>query len=316
MKIVGCVIAIFLGSALYLRADDQTVTLPDIIQGAQQWAQENLDTNFLNSLPQMDTQQVQKYLQQMQAQFQGDYVVNLAALRQTAQAILPFLESREDTRPYAAWLKSQMDYLEVADEIRVSIPPPIAPPLGQTNQAPPVVQNPSPQKERELWTKQVSAEPWPAGAKKYVPELKPVFLAQKVPPQLVWLAEVESSFDRSAESPVGAAGLFQLMPDTAKRFGLSLWPLDQRFQPEPSANASAQYLKQLHDRFGDWRLALAAYNAGEGRVQKLLDRYQTRSYDEIASHLPAETQMYVPRVEAVIKQREGLNLEELSLPQS
>jgi membrane-bound lytic murein transglycosylase D len=312
MKIVGCVIAIFLGSALFLRADDQTITLPDILQGAQQWAQENLDTNILNSLPQMDTQQVQKYLQQMQAQFQGDYVVNLAALRQTAQAILPLLESRVDTRPYAAWLKSQMDYLEVADEIRVSIPPP----NGQTNQAPPVARNPSPQKERELWTKQVSVEPWPAGAKKYVPELKPVFLAQKVPPQLVWLAEVESSFDRSAESPVGAAGLFQLMPDTAKRFGLSLWPRDQRFQPEPSANASAQYLKQLHDRFGDWRLALAAYNAGEGRVQKLLDRYQTRNYDEIASHLPAETQMYVPRVEAVIKQREGLNLEELSLPQS
>jgi membrane-bound lytic murein transglycosylase D len=316
MKIVGCVIALFLGSSLFLRADDPTVMLPDIIQGAQQWAQENLDTNVLNSLPQIDTQQVQKYLQQFQAQFQGEYVVNLATLRQTAQAILPFLESREDTRPYAAWLRSQMDYLEVADEIRVSVPPPIAPPTGQTNQAPPVVRNPSPQKERELWTKQVSTESWPAGAKKYVPELKPVFLAQKVPPALVWLAEVESSFDRSAESPVGAAGLFQLMPDTAKRFGLSLWPRDQRFQAEPSANASAQYLKQLHDRFGDWRLALAAYNAGEGRVQKLLDRYQTRSYDEIASHLPAETQMYVPRVEAVIKQREGLNLEELSLTQS
>ena len=316
MKVVGGIILIFLASALFLHADDQTITLPDLIQGAQQWAQENLDTNFLNSLPQMDTQQGQKYLQQMQAQFQGDYVVNLAALRQTAQTILPFLESREDTRPYAAWLKSQMDYLAVADEIRVAIPPPIAPPNGQTNQVPPAARNPSPQQERALWTKQVSTEPWPAGAKQYVPELKPVFLAQKVPPELVWLAEVESSFDRHAESPVGAAGLFQLMPETAKRFGLSLWPRDQRFQPKPSANASAQYLRQLHDRFGDWRLALAAYNTGEGRVQKLLDRYQTRNYDDIAVHLPAETQMYVPRVEAVIKQREGRDLEELSGPQS
>ena len=106
------------------------------------------------------------------------------------------------------------------------------------------------------------------------------------------------------------------MPDTARRFGLSLWPRDQRYQLEPSATASAQYLKYLHDRFKDWRLALAAYNAGEGTVQKLLDRYKTHSYDDIAQHLPAETQMYVPRVEAVVLQREGANLEQLSTPQS
>ena len=315
MKVVGCFLTIFLAGSLLGRAQDQTVTLPDIVQGAQQWAQQNLDTNFLNSIPQVDDQQVQKFLRDLQTQFQGNYVVNLAALRQTAQAVLPLLASREETQPYAAWLKSQMDYLAVADEIRVSIPPPnFPPPNGATNQPPPVIPNPSPQKERELWTKQVSVEPWPDGAKKYVPELKPIFLAQKVPPELVWLAEVESSFDWRAESPVGAAGLFQLMPATAKRLGLSLWPRDQRFQPEASAAASAQYLRQLHTRFGDWRLALAAYNTGEGRVQKLLDRYKTHNYDAIALHLPAETQMYVPRVEAVIKQREGVNLEELSVP--
>ena len=144
--------------------------------------------------------------------------------------------------------------------------------------------------------------------------MKPIFTAQKMPPELVWVAEVESSFDRHALSPAGAAGLFQLMPDTAKRFGLSLWPRDQRFQPEPSATASAQYLKYLYDRFKDWRLALAAYNAGEGTVQKLLDRHKTDSYDAIAEHLPAETQMYVPRVEAILLQREGAKLEQLSVP--
>jgi membrane-bound lytic murein transglycosylase D len=104
------------------------------------------------------------------------------------------------------------------------------------------------------------------------------------------------------------------MPETAKRFGLSLWPRDQRFQTEASATASARYLKYLFDRFQDWRLALAAYNAGEGTVRKLLDRSKTRSYDDIAGHLPAETQMYVPRVEAVVLQREGAKLEELSAP--
>jgi soluble lytic murein transglycosylase-like protein len=132
---------------------------------------------------------------------------------------------------------------------------------------------------------------------------------------LVWVADVESSFDRRAQSPAGASGLFQLMPATAKRFGLSLWPRDQRFQTEPSAIAAAQYLRYLFDRFQDWRLALAAYNAGEGAVQKLLDRYKTRSYDDIAAHLPAETQMYVPRVEAIILQRESAQLEQLPAPQ-
>jgi membrane-bound lytic murein transglycosylase D len=222
------------------------------------------------------------------------------------------LESREETRPYAAWLRAQMDYLEVADEIRLTIPPPKV----ETNQPPQPVPNPPPQKEREIWVKKVSGGPWPALAKEYVPELKPIFTAQKIPPELVWVAEVESSFDRRALSPAGAAGLFQLMPATAKRFGLSLWPRDQRYQPEPSATASAQYLKYLYDRFKDWRLALAAYNAGEGTVQKLLDRYKTGSYDAIAEHLPAETQMYVPRVEAVLLQREGANLEQLSTPLS
>jgi membrane-bound lytic murein transglycosylase D len=308
MKSFRCIL-ILLASSLFAQADDDTIDLPNLMQGAQQWAQENLDTNLLNLAPDDNDPQVQQFFRDCQKNFQGDYVVDIAPLKQAAQIILPLLENNDDTQPYAAWLKSQMDYLDVADEIRISI----APPVTSTNQpVPSVAVNPSAQKERELWVKKVSPEPLSDGAKKYVPELKPIFAAQNVPPQLVWLAEVESSFDRRAQSPAGAAGLFQLMPDTAKRFGLSLWPRDQRFQPEPSATASAQYLKKLHDRFGDWRLALAAYNCGEGTVQKLLTRYKTQSYDGIAEHLPAETQMYVPRVEAVIQQREGAKLEQIS----
>jgi membrane-bound lytic murein transglycosylase D len=311
MKACG-LLGLFLAGSLVARADDDTVTMPELIQGAQQWAQENLDTNVVNALPKVDDPAVQQFFRELQKRYQGDYVVDLAALRQTAQSVLTLLESHEETQPYAAWLKAQMDYLDVADEIRLTIPPPNV----ETNQPPQPVPNPPPQKEREIWVKKVSVAPWPASAKEYVPELKPIFTAQKIPSELVWVAEVESSFDRRALSPAGAAGLFQLMPDTAKRFGLSLWPRDQRYQPEPSATASAQYLKYLYDRFKDWRLALAAYNAGEGTVQKLLDRYKTRSYDDIAEHLPAQTQMYVPRVEAVVRQREGANLEQLSVPQS
>ncbi|HZL43185.1 MAG TPA: lytic transglycosylase domain-containing protein [Verrucomicrobiae bacterium] len=298
------ILGLFAAGSHVARADDDAVSMPELIQSAQQWMQENLDTNVLNALPEVDERAVQEFFREARRRFQGDYVVDIAALRQTAQTILPLLESREETRPYAAWLKAQMDYLDVADEIRLTMPSP----KTETNQPPRPIPNPSPQREREIWTKKVSGGPWPASAKEYVPELKPIFAAQHVPPELVWVAEVESSFDRRARSPEGAAGLFQLMPDTAKRFGLSLWPRDQRFQPEPSASASAGYLKYLHDRFKDWRLALAAYNAGEGTVQKLLDRHHARTYDAIAEHLPAETQMYVPRVEAILLQREGVTL--------
>ena len=293
------------------RADDDAITMPELVQDAQQWMQENLDTNVVNALPEMDERAMQAFFREVHQRFQGDYVVDIAALRETGKTILTLLESREETQPYAAWLKAQMDYLDVADEIRLTMPSP----KTETNQPPRPISNPSPQREREIWTKKLSGGAWPASAKEYVPELKPIFAAQHVPTELVWLAEVESSFDCRARSPDGAAGLFQLMPDTAKRFGLSLWPRDQRLQPEPSATASAGYLKYLHDRFKDWRLALAAYNVGEGTVQKLLDRYHARTYDAIAEHLPAETQMYVPRIEAILLRREDATLEELRAPQ-
>jgi len=284
------------------------ITLPDVLQGVQQWAQDNVDTNVLAALPDVDPAVVNRFYAELQQRLQGGVVVDVADLRDTAHTLLPLLQLRPETQPYAAWLKSQMDYLDVAEEIRQTTPPP---PRTPTNGPPVVPPNPSPVRERELWTRQETARPWPAGATAYVAELKPVFAAQKVPPELVWVAEVESSFDRRAQSPAGAAGLFQLMPDTARRFGLSLWPRDERYQPVPSARASAEYFNYLHHRFADWRLVMAAYNAGEGTVERLLARENTRSYDAIAAHLPAETQMYVPRIEAVLREREGVQLEGL-----
>jgi membrane-bound lytic murein transglycosylase D len=102
------------------------------------------------------------------------------------------------------------------------------------------------------------------------------------------------------------------MPSTAKRYGLGTsWLRDERYNPEPSGRAAAQYLRHLHDRFGDWRLALAAYNAGEGNVEQLLRSRKARSFEEIASYLPAETQLYVPKVEATVLRREGVKLSQL-----
>ncbi len=299
-----------LAAPLAARGQTNELDLQDLFDSAQQWAQENLDTNVLRALQDVDQQKVQQFLDNLQQRLQSDYVVDMASLRGAADAVLPLLESHEETQPYAIWLKTRLDYLDAADQWQRTAPPPKV----QPGKAPPPLPNPGAAQEREIWIKKVAPEPWPKAAREYVPRLKPVFAAEKVPQELVWVAEVESSFDPRARSPAGAAGLFQLKSATAKRYGLSLFPWDQRLRPDPSAHAAARYLKDLHGQFKDWRLALAAYNAGEGTVQRLLERYKSRSFDRIAPHLPAETQMYVPRVEAVVRQREGVELAKLAMP--
>jgi membrane-bound lytic murein transglycosylase D len=292
---------------LFVSAQTNSLTLDDLLQSAEQWADENLDDDALRVLKNADRQKIEKLVADIQKELQGEYVIDLASLRSTARTVLPLLERYEETLPYALWLKSRLDYLDVADGLRIKIPPPKSKPGAPPKPVP----NPPPQLERQIWIEKLSERPWPATAKPYVSRLKPIFITQRVPPELVWLAEVESSFDPRARSPVGAAGLFQLMPETAKRFGLRTFPLDQRLAPDESAVAAAKYLQYLHRRFNDWRLALAAYNAGEGTVQNLLNRHKAHTFDEIATRLPAETQLYVPKVEATILRREGLKLNQL-----
>ena len=301
-----CIVGALLLCACLASGQDDVMTLDDVVQSADQWTKENLDEDILRALKDVDRDKVKQFFNDIQKQFHGEYVVDLASLKDTAKAVMPLLESYEETQPYAAWLKAQLDYLEVADQFRLIIPPP-KPEPGQ----PP---KPAPKMEREVWIKKLADRPWPDGAKPYVTRLKPIFTAQKVPPELVWVAEVESSFDPRARSPAGAAGLFQLMPATAKRYGLRTWPLDDRLRPDDSARAAAKYLEYLHTHFKDWRLALAAYNAGEGTVQKLLQQHKAKTFDAIAMHLPAETQMFVPRVEATLARREGVKLSQLQVP--
>jgi membrane-bound lytic murein transglycosylase D len=309
MKRIGF-IALLLLAGLTVRAQEKTMTLDEAMQSAEQWAKENLDQDTLRALENVDREKVKEFFASIQKDFHGEYVIDLAQLRDTARLVLPLLESHEETLPYALWLKPRLDYLDAADELRLRIPPPKTEP-GETNPPP---ANPKPQAERDDWIKKLSDRPWPEQAKPYVPRLKEIFTEQKVPPELIWIAEVESSFDRRAESPAGAAGLFQLMPGTAKQYGVSLWPFDERFQADESARAAARYLDALYRKFKDWRLALAAYNAGDATVQNLLKRYKATSYDAIATHLPAETQLYVPKVEAVLLRREGVKLSDLSRP--
>jgi membrane-bound lytic murein transglycosylase D len=303
-------VLLLLVSALRVPGQDATANLDDLMDSAEQWAKENLDDDTLRLLQSADREKVKQFFSDIQKELHGEYVIDLASLKDAARNIVPLLEGNNDTQPYAAWLKARLDYLDVADHFRVITPPP----KGAPGQPPSPVANPAPKIEREIWVKKLADRPWPESAKPYVPRLKTIFAAQKVPPELVWIAEVESSFDKRARSPTGAAGLFQLMPATAKRYGLSTWPLDHRLRPDESARAAAQYLRYLHGEFKDWSLALAAYNAGEGTVQKLLRQRKAKTFDAIATHLPAETQMYVPRVEATLARREGVNLSQLRMP--
>lgn len=280
----------------------------DLANMLEQWATENLEPDVVAALKSGDEKKLRQVLDDVQRRFGGDYVIDLAAVKESVRTVLPLLESYEETLPYALWLKARLDYFDVAEEWRRQVP---SVPPGKT--APPAA-NPPASAEREVWVKKLANRPWPEHAKPYVARLKPVFVAEKVPAELVWIAEVESEFEPRARSVAGATGLFQLMPATAQRYGLRTWPLDQRLKPEESAQAAARHLKALHSRFRDWRLALAAYNCGEGRVGRLLAQQTAQTYDAIATRLPAETQMYVPKVEATLLRREGVMLTQLRVP--
>ncbi len=282
------------------------ITLDDMAESAQKWAKDNLDENFLAALGEPDQRKVNEFLEKLRKEFQGEYVIDLAQLKDTARAILPLLESYEETLPYAAWLKTRLDYFDVADQLRVLVPAP-RPKPGESPK--PVVV--APNKVSEIWVRKFIDRPVPDAAKPCLAELKSIFAAEKVPPELVWIAEVESSFDPRARSPAGAAGLYQLMPATARQYGLRTWPLDQRLKLQANARAAAQHLRRLQAHYRDWRLTVAAYNAGEGTVDALLKKQKARSFEAVASRLPAETQLYVPKVEAAVKRREGVGLAEL-----
>jgi membrane-bound lytic murein transglycosylase D len=160
----------------------------------------------------------------------------------------------------------------------------------------------------------IRERPRPVRADELMPVLRAAFVAEGVPPELAWLAEVESTLDPAARSPVGAKGLFQLMPTTAQSLGLSTFLPDERGDAEKSAHAAARYLATLRGKFGDWPLAFAAYNAGEGRVRRLLASRSGKSFADISEALSAETRMYVPKVCATIAVRTGMTPDKIPSP--
>lgn len=244
-----------------------------------------------------DRAQWDAFAARLQAALEGDNPAALAEFEPEARMALDALRLIPGTEDYRDWLEGRLDYIEVAREM--ARPPPPTPPVLPPGQFIP---------NYDLWLRRLQNRPRPVLADKYVGQLRPVFAAGGVPGELVWLAEVESGFNPTALSPAGARGLFQLMPATARELGLRTTLPDERTNPDKSAGAAARLLRGLHARFGDWPLALAAYNAGARRVQRTLERRKARTFAEIAGALPVETRMYVPKVLAVLRVRTGFSL--------
>ena len=133
----------------------------------------------------------------------------------------------------------------------------------------------------------------------YRPMMTQIFREEGVPEWLLGVGFVESTYNSSAHSPKEAHGIWQFMPGTGDHYGLkrTAWT-DERSSPEKSTRAAARYLRDLHALFGDWLLALAAYNWGEGHVAKVVHRTGIRDFWTLADRglLPQETTNYVPSV--------------------
>jgi membrane-bound lytic murein transglycosylase D len=125
----------------------------------------------------------------------------------------------------------------------------------------------------------------------------------KLPEDLLYVAMIESSYNPTVSSYAGAGGLWQLMPDSGRIYGLGRdrW-LDERMDPVRATDAVVDYWIDLHQRFGDWALSLAAYNAGYGAVLRGIARYNTNDFWKLTQYensLPWDTALYVPKVLAV-----------------
>jgi len=131
---------------------------------------------------------------------------------------------------------------------------------------------------------------------KYLPLIRNILKQEGLPQDLAYLAAIESNYNPRARSSAGAVGMWQFMKGTARNYNLrqNRW-IDERMDVIKSTHAAAQHLKYLFGKFGNWELALAAYNAGEGRVGKAIKRAKAknRPTDYWSLNVPRETKRYV-----------------------
>lgn len=161
----------------------------------------------------------------------------------------------------------------------------------------------------DSWVKLFTTDPkvksrfavWLDRKSTYEPMISEKLAERDMPQDLIYLAMIESGFNPKAQSPAKAGGLWQFISETGRRYGLTVNKhVDERNHPDKATDAALAYLSDLHDRFGSWYLAAAAYNTGENRVGRIMkqvtgsEKGTDADYYRISKLLPKETQDYVP----------------------
>lgn len=144
---------------------------------------------------------------------------------------------------------------------------------------------------------------WLARSGRYIPMIQKQLAEANLPKDLAYLPMIESGYSLTAYSSARAVGPWQFIRSTAINYGLTVNQyVDERRDPIKSTQSAVQYLSNLYSQFGSWPLAVAAYNAGEGKIQKAIQLYHSNNFWELAKHnyLNAETKRYVPKLTAAI----------------